>query len=61
MASILSNLFWIIGFFIYKSPKARRLDFEAARDIAIGRASLARGNEAGGSWGQKVHILHVNI
>ena len=27
---------------------------------AIGRASLARENEAGGSWGQ-VHILHVNI
>ena len=29
--------------------------------IAIGRASLARENEAGGSWGQEVHILHVNI
>ena len=28
---------------------------------AIGRASLARENEAGGSWGQEVHILHVNI
>ena len=27
----------------------------------IGRASLARENEAGGSWGQEVHILHVNI
>ena len=27
----------------------------------IGRANLARGNEAGGSWGQHVHILHVNI
>ena len=26
----------------------------------IGRASLARENEAGGSWGQQVHILHVN-
>ena len=26
----------------------------------IGRVSLARENEAGGSWGQKVHILHVN-
>ncbi len=28
---------------------------------SIGRASLARENEAGGSWGQEVHILHVNI
>ena len=27
----------------------------------IGRASLAREDEAGGSWGQEVHILHVNI
>ena len=27
----------------------------------IGRVSLARENEAGGSWGQKVHILHVNV
>ena len=27
----------------------------------IGRASLARENEAGGSWGQEIHILHVNI
>ena len=27
----------------------------------IGRVSLARENEAGGSWGQKVHILHVKV
>ena len=27
----------------------------------IGRASLARENEAVGSWGQEVHILLVNI
>ena len=27
----------------------------------IGRVSLARENEAGGSWVQKVHILHVNV
>ena len=27
----------------------------------IGRASLARENEAGGSCGQEVHILHVNV
>ena len=26
-----------------------------------GRVSLARKNETGGSWGQEVHILHVNI
>ena len=31
------------------------------RVVVIGRASLARENEAGGSWGQEVHILHVNI
>ena len=31
------------------------------RGLPIGRASLARENEAGGSWGQEVHILHVNI
>ena len=36
---------------------ARRLPINEA----IGRASLARKNEAGGSWGQEVHILHVNI
>ena len=29
--------------------------------LPIGRVSLARENEAGGSWGQKVHILHVNV
>ena len=29
--------------------------------LPIGRASLVRENEAGSSWGQKVHILHVNI
>ena len=29
--------------------------------IVIGCVSLARENEAGGSWGQEVHILHVNI
>ena len=28
---------------------------------SIGRVSLACENEAGGSWGQKVHILHVNV
>ena len=27
----------------------------------MGRASLPRENEAGGSWGQEDHILHVNI
>ena len=27
----------------------------------IGRVSLARENEAAGSWGQEVHILHVNV
>ena len=29
--------------------------------LPIGRASLARENEAGGNWGQEVHLLHVNI
>ena len=29
--------------------------------VTIGRVSLARENEAGGSWGQEVHILHVNV
>ena len=27
----------------------------------IGPVGLARKNEAGGSWGQEVHILHVNV
>ena len=27
---------------------------------AIGHVSFALGNEVGGSWGQEVHILHVN-
>ena len=30
-------------------------------DYAIGPASLVRENEAGGSWGQEVYILHVNV
>ena len=34
---------------------------DTCEDGAIGRVSLARENEAGGSWGQKVHILHVNV
>ena len=29
--------------------------------MTIGRVSLARENEAGGSWGQEVHILRVNV
>ena len=29
--------------------------------VSIGRVSLARENEAGGSWRQKVQILHVNV
>ena len=38
-------------------------DMVATREpqCCIGRASLARENEAGDSWGQEVHILHVNI
>ena len=28
---------------------------------AIGRVSLARENEAGGNWGQEIHIFHVNV
>ena len=31
------------------------------QNCSIGRVSLARENEAGGSWGQEVHILHVNV
>ena len=31
------------------------------RQSVIGRASLARENEAGVSWGQEVHILDVNV
>ena len=33
----------------------------SAIQMRIGRVSLARENEAGGSWGHKVHILHVNV
>ena len=29
--------------------------------VGIGRVSLVRENEAGGSWGQEIHILHVNV
>ena len=29
--------------------------------IVIGRASLVHENEAGGSWGKEVHILHISI
>ena len=46
----------------YGSPLVPRVNipFSDSRHL-IGRASLARENEAGGSWGQEVHILHVNI
>jgi len=27
----------------------------------IGRVKLPRENEAGGSWGQNIHTLHVNV
>jgi len=32
-----------------------------SRIETIGRASLARENEAGDNWGQEVHIPHVNV
>ena len=35
--------------------------FSASAFRYIGRVSLARENEAAGSWGQEIHILHVNI
>ena len=31
------------------------------RVFSIGRVRLARENEAGGSWGQEILILHVSI
>ena len=30
-------------------------------EITIARVSLARKREAGGSWGQEIHILHVDF
>ena len=30
-------------------------------NLVLGRVSLVRENEAGGSWGQEVHILNVNV
>ena len=41
--------------------KACQLNYIVRSCVAIGRVSLARENEAGGSWGQEVHILHVNV
>ena len=35
--------------------------FPSSFQLIIGRASLVREKEAVGSWGQEVHILHVNI
>ena len=35
--------------------------FVAVNRGLVGRVSLARENEPGGSWGQEVHILHVNM
>ena len=29
--------------------------------VTICYVSLALGNEVGGTWGQEVHILHINI
>ena len=38
-----------------------RWGYASKSSSSIGRASLARENEAGDSWGQEVHILHVNV
>ena len=44
------------------SENIQRQNINTTTRSLIGRASLARENEAGGSWGQEVHnILHVNI
>ena len=37
----------------------RRINNATTAAACTGRANLARENEAGGSWGQEVHILHV--
>ena len=45
-----------IVFICTRMPLGTRNSMEP---FIIGRASLARANEAAGSWGQEVHILHV--
>ena len=52
----------------YKTPNVNlvKSSFNLTVNLAvnlnlIGRVSLARETEARGSWGQEVHILHVNV
>ena len=45
----------------YGNPAALEMEIPTPMSVEIGHVSLARENEAGGSWGQEVHILHVNI
>ena len=49
--------------FFFTSPHSPRprTPRTASRIRPIGRVSLARENEAGGSCEQKVHIFHVNV
>ena len=42
-------------------PMLRVFEHTQPADFIIGRVSLARQNEAGGSWGQDIYVLHVNI
>ena len=45
----------------HRRTESNALSCSDAGFMVIGRASLARENESGGSWGQEVHILHGNI
>ena len=47
--------------FFRRRPHFRSAKWVNDDELTIGRASLARENEAGGCWGQEVNILHVNI
>ena len=59
---VLYTMKWSSSSLGHTSVTERTLDLPLQTfDLAIGRVSLARENEAGGSWGQEVHILHVNV
>ena len=62
MAAIVAQFSIILCMYLIHCNVYDHIDISALTIlVSIGRVSLARENEAGGSWGQEVHILHVNV
>ena len=58
-STLVAPVYWSV--YRVDTKVTRRGVVKLLEHLCIGRVSLACENEAGGSWGQKVHILHVNV